>query len=155
MRVRDVSWITEILPHRPPFLLVDRILELDPGRRAVGIKAVSMSDPVLSGHFPGYPVYPGVLVVEALAQVGALLVLESQRDRNLLAMFGGIDRFRFRRPVVPGDVLRLEVELLWQRGRAGKGYGKASVEGEVAAEGELSFGLVPREARASEGVDAR
>jgi len=145
LHAQDVSWITGILPHRPPFLLVDRIVEWYPGQRAVGIKAVSMSDPILSGHFPGYPVYPGVLVVEALAQVGALLVLDSHKDREMLAMFGGIDRFRFRRPIFPGDVLRLEVDLLWQRGRVGKGYGRASVEGEIAAEGELTFGLMPKE----------
>jgi len=139
--VLDSAQIMEILPHRPPFLLVDRILELEEGRRAVGVKNVSISDPWLAGHFPGRPVMPGVLVVEALAQVGAVAVLKMPQYAGKIAYFAGIDGVRFRRPVVPGDCLRLEVEIVKLRGRAGKGAGAAYVEGEVACEAEILFAI--------------
>lgn len=141
MGVLDSAQIMEILPHRPPFLLVDRILELEEGRRAVGVKNVSISDPWLAGHFPGRPVMPGVLVVEALAQVGAVAVLKMPQYAGKIAYFAGIDGVRFRRPVVPGDCLRLEVEIVKLRGRAGKGAGAAYVEGEVACEAEILFAI--------------
>jgi len=135
--------IQEIIPHRYPFLLVDRIVELEEGVRAVGIKAVTANEPFFQGHFPGYPVMPGVLIVEALAQVGAVVLLKMPANRGKIALFAGIDGFRFRRQVVPGDLLRLEVELTRMRGPVGKGSARATVDGDVAAEGELMFALGP------------
>lgn len=143
----DARGILEILPHRPPFLFVDRIVELEPGARAVGIRPVTAGEPYLSGHFPGNPIMPGVLIVEALAQVGAVAVLSHPEHRGKLALFAGIDGFRFRRPVRPGDVLRLEVELVRQRGPVGRGRAVATVDGQVVAEGELTFALQPPPAR--------
>ncbi|MFS8639764.1 MAG: 3-hydroxyacyl-ACP dehydratase FabZ [Symbiobacteriaceae bacterium] len=135
--------ILQILPHRYPFLLVDRILELEPGRRAVGIKCVSANEPFFQGHFPGRPIMPGVLILEAMAQVGAVAVLSVPENRGKLALFAGADRVRWRRPVVPGDRLQLEVEIIAVRGPVGKGSARATVEGELAAEAELSFALRP------------
>ncbi len=137
----DIGEILKIIPHRYPFLLVDRILEVEPGRRAVGLKQVTINEPFFQGHFPGYPIMPGVLIVEALAQVGAVAVLSLPENRNRLALFAGIDNFRFRRPVVPGDSLRLEVELVRMRGAVGKGQARALVDGQVVADGELMFAL--------------
>ena len=135
----DAQEIMALLPHRYPFLLVDRILLLEPGRRAVGIKNVSLNEPVFQGHFPGQPVWPGVLILEALAQTGAVALLALPEYRGKIPYFGGIERARFRRPVLPGDQLRLEVELLKVRGTAGKGQGKAWVEQEPVAEAEFLF----------------
>lgn len=140
----DSRQIQEILPHRWPFLLVDRILEVSE-TGAVGIKLVSASDQYFLGHFPGQPIMPGVLMVEALAQVGALAVLRKPQNQGKLALFAGIENFRFRRMVVPGDVLRLEVTLTRSRGNYGRGRGKATVEGEVAAEGDIIFVLAGRD----------
>jgi len=137
----EIAEILKIIPHRYPFLLVDRILEVEPGRRAVGLKQVTINEPFFQGHFPGYPIMPGVLIVEALAQVGAVAVLSLPENRDKLALFAGIDNFRFRRPVVPGDSLRLEVELVRMRGTVGKGQARALVEGQVVADGELMFAL--------------
>lgn len=139
----DLPGILEILPHRPPFLFVDRIVELQPGERAVGIKLVTAGEPFFAGHFPGNPIMPGVLIVEAMAQVGAVAALSPAENRGKLALFAGIDGVRFRRPVRPGQVLRLEVELLRQRGPVGKGRGRAFADGELVAEGELTFALQP------------
>ena len=135
--------IQEIIPHRYPFLLLDRIIEVEPGKRAVGIKNVSANEPFFQGHFPGNPIMPGVLVLEALAQVGAcaMLCLEEYRDR--VAYFAGIDRVKFRRMVIPGDQLRLEVDLLKLRGLFGKACGRATVDGNLVAEGEFMFALEP------------
>jgi len=138
-----IEEILQILPHRYPFLLVDRILELEPGRRAVGIKCVSANEPFFQGHFPGRPIMPGVLILEAMAQVGAVAVLSVPENRGKLALFAGADRVRWRRPVVPGDRLQLEVEIIAVRGPVGKGSARATVEGELAAEAELSFALRP------------
>ncbi|MBE3572327.1 MAG: 3-hydroxyacyl-ACP dehydratase FabZ [Moorella humiferrea] len=137
----DLVAIQEILPHRYPFLLVDRILEVEAGRRAVGQKNVSGNEWYFSGHFPGRPVMPGVLIIEALAQVGAVALLSVPDFRGRVVLFGGMDGVRFRRQVIPGDVLRLETEIIKLKGRVGKGYGRAWVENELAAEGELLFAV--------------
>lgn len=138
----------DILPHRPPFLFIDRILELDPGRRAVATwvaRDVSGGE-WFRGHFPGRPVLPGVLIIEAMAQAGAVAVLADPARRDRIPFFAGIDGGRFRRPVRPGDELRLEVELVHLGTRAGKGRGVAVVAGQTAAEADLTFVLIPREA---------
>lgn len=135
--------LTDILPHRYPFLLVDRVLELEPGKRAVGIKNVTMNEYFFQGHFPGQPVMPGVLMVEALAQVGAVALLTMDGNQGKLPMFTGIEKLRFKRQVVPGDTLRLEMEVLQMRGPMGRGQGTATVDGEVAVKGELLFFLAP------------
>jgi len=138
----DAVAIQRIIPHRYPFLLVDRVLELEPGRRAVGVKNVTMGDGFFRGHFPGYPVMPGVLIVEALAQVGAVALLTTDEFRGRLALFAGIDKVRFKRQVKPGDVLRLEVELAQVRRGIGSGAGTATVDGQLACRGEFMFAIV-------------
>lgn len=137
----EAEEIQKIIPHRYPFLLVDRIIELETGRRAVGIKNVTINEPFFQGHFPGYPVMPGVLIVEAMAQVGAVALLKLPEYAGRIALFAGIDGLRFRRQVRPGDQLRLEVEFLKLKGSIGKARGQALVEGQVAAEGEILFAI--------------
>ncbi len=129
----------DVLPHRPPFLLVDEVVELEPGRRARGRWHLRGDETFFAGHFPGRPTLPGVLMVESLAQVGAISVLADERFRGKLPLFGGIDRARFRRQVVPGEVLDLEVELGRLSARAGTGHGRATVDGVTACEVELLF----------------
>ncbi|MFO7245936.1 MAG: 3-hydroxyacyl-ACP dehydratase FabZ [Thermaerobacter sp.] len=136
--------IQQIIPHRPPFLLVDVIEDLVPGVRARGRKNVTINEPFFQGHFPGEPVMPGVLIIEALAQVGAVAVLAQEEHRGRLAFFAGVDGVRFRRPVRPGDTLILDVEIIRARGTVGKGRGVATVDGAVVAEGELMFAVQPR-----------
>jgi 3-hydroxyacyl-[acyl-carrier-protein] dehydratase len=137
----DIKAIEKILPHRYPFLLVDKILEIEEDKRIVGQKNVTINEPFFQGHFPGYPVMPGVLIVEALAQVGAVLVLRKPEFAGKIALFAGIDKLRFRRQVVPGDVLRLEVEVIAFRGPVGKAKALATVDGETACEGEIMFAI--------------
>jgi 3-hydroxyacyl-[acyl-carrier-protein] dehydratase len=141
--ILDVVAIQRIIPHRYPFLLVDRIVELIPGQKAVGIKNVSMGDSFFQGHFPNYPVMPGVLIVEAIAQVGAVAMLQDPEHQGKIAFFAGIDNVRFKRQVKPGDVLRLEVELGQIRRSIGTGAGTATVDGELACRGEFMFALAP------------
>lgn len=134
--------IQEIIPHRYPFLLVDRIVEMTVGERAVGIKNVTVNEPFFQGHFPGNPIMPGVLMVEALAQVGAVAILSMDAYKGKLAVFAGIEDLRFKRQVVPGDQLRLEVEILSLRRNIGKGRAIATVDGEIAVKGEIMFAIV-------------
>ena len=138
----DAQQIQQIIPHRYPFLLVDRILEVEWGQRAVGVKNVSMGEPFFQGHFPGHPVMPGVLIVEALAQVGAVALLGLDEYRGKMALFAGIDGVRFKRQVVPGDVLRLEVVVGKMRRGVGTGSATATVDGQLAVRGELMFAVV-------------
>lgn len=138
----DVRAIQRLIPHRYPILLVDRIVELDPGRRAVGLKNVSANEWFFEGHFPGHPIMPGVLIVEALAQTGAVAALSAEQFKGKLGLFAGIDGVRFRRQVVPGDQLRLEVEMERLRRGTGRAAATATVDGETAAEGRLTFALV-------------
>jgi 3-hydroxyacyl-[acyl-carrier-protein] dehydratase len=137
----DINEIKKIIPHRYPFLLVDQIVELEEGKRAVGIKNVTINEPFFQGHFPDYPVMPGVLIVEALAQVGGVAMLKKEENQGKLGLFAGIDNCRFKRQVKPGDQLRLEVEILRLRGPIAKAKGTATVNGEVACETEMMFAL--------------
>jgi 3-hydroxyacyl-[acyl-carrier-protein] dehydratase len=138
----DATQIQALIPHRYPFLLVDRIVELEPTKRAVGIKLVSMSDGYLQGHFPNYAVMPGVLIVEALAQTGCVLVMHNPANAGKLPFFARIDNCRFRQQVRPGDTLRLEVEVTSFRGPVGKAHGRALIgTSVVACEADLTFAL--------------
>ncbi len=137
----NIEQIQEILPHRYPFLLVDKVIELEPGQRAVGIKNVTMNENYFQGHFPGKPVMPGVLQVEALAQTGAIAVLSLEEYKGKFVYFGGIDKLRFKQKVVPGDVLKLEVELIKRRGPIGIAKAVATVDGKVAVQGEITFAI--------------
>ncbi len=139
-----VGDILRTLPHRFPFLLVDKIIELEEGRRAVGIKNVTINEPFFQGHFPGLPIMPGVLILEAMAQVGAVIALKMPENEGKLVYFAGIDQVRFRKPVVPGDQLRIEVEAMKMKGTIGKLKCVAKVDGDIAAEGEILFSLNDR-----------
>jgi len=134
--------IQNILPHRYPFLLVDKVLELEPGKRAVAIKNVTINEPFFQGHFPGYPLMPGVLIVEALAQTAGIAAASLEENKGKLGVFTAIDSMKFRRQVVPGDVLRLEAEILLMKMGMAKVKVVASVDGEIAAEGEIKFAMI-------------
>ena len=141
--VLSVEEIQKLLPHRYPFSLVDRIIQYVPGQLAVGIKNVTFNEPHFQGHFPGRPIMPGVLIVEAMAQVGGVVLTQMTDVQDGLFMFAGIDKVRFRRPVVPGDQLVMTVELLAvKRRRFGTMHGRAEVDGRLVTEGELMFALV-------------
>jgi len=141
--MREVDAVMAALPHRYPFLLIDRVLEVSAdGKSAVAVKNVTINEPFFQGHFPEYPIMPGVLVVEALAQAASAALLPPEARQGKLGVLGGLDGFRFRRPVRPGDVLRLEVSLTRLRGPVGKVAGRATVDGQLVAEGEITFALV-------------
>ncbi|NLO89884.1 MAG: 3-hydroxyacyl-ACP dehydratase FabZ [Clostridia bacterium] len=133
--------IMQIIPHRYPFLLVDKVIELEEGKRVVGIKNVTINEPFFQGHFPGRPVMPGVLIIEAMAQVGAVGILKMPEYKEKLALFAGIDKARFRRQIVPGDQLRIEVEVVKLKGKVGKCEAKAYVGEELACEAQLMFAV--------------
>lgn len=138
----DIQAVMDLLPHRYPMLMVDRIVELDRGKRAVGVKNVTVNEPVFTGHYPGRPIFPGVLIVEAMAQVGGIALMPeegSAGDDERVPLLTGVDKGRFRRPVVPGDTLRIEVEVLRARQGLGKVAAVAAVDGETVAEAELMF----------------
>jgi len=134
--------IQNIIPHRYPFLLVDRILEVEPGKKAIGIKNVTANEPFFQGHFPGNPIMPGVLIVEALAQTACVAGLTLEENKGKLGVFTGIESMKFRKQVTPGDTLKLEAEFLVFKLGMGKVKVRATVEDQVAAEGELKFALI-------------
>ena len=142
MPVLTTKQIMEIIPHRQPMLLIDTIEELEPGKRGVGKKCVSFNEPYFAGHFPNEPVMPGVLTVEALAQVGAVVILSCPEFKGKTAYFGAINSCKFKRKIVPGDVVYLEVEMIRQKGPIGIGKATATVDGEVAVSAELTFAIV-------------
>jgi 3-hydroxyacyl-[acyl-carrier-protein] dehydratase len=146
----DADQIEQIIPHRYPMLLVDRMLEIEEGQRGVGIKNVTANEWFFEGHFPGNKVMPGVLIVEAMAQVAAVTLLKGSDSAGKTPMFAGIEDMRFRKPVVPGDQLRMEFTLEKLRGPVGKGHVKATVDGKVAAEGNIMFALVDMGAATAE-----
>ncbi len=141
MSYMDIKQIMEIIPHRQPFLLIDAIEELEPGVRAVAKKCVSYNEPYFAGHFPGDPVMPGVLIIEAMAQTGAAAILSRPENKGKTAYFAGINNAKFKRKVVPGDVLILELEIIKEKGPIGIGKGTAKVDGKPVAFAELTFAV--------------
>ncbi|WP_226036322.1 3-hydroxyacyl-ACP dehydratase FabZ [Aquibacillus saliphilus] len=137
----DIQKIKETIPHRYPFLLVDEITEIEDDKRVVGKKNVTINEPFFQGHFPDYPVMPGVLIVEALAQVGAVAILNKEENKGKIGFLAGIDKCRFKRQVKPGDQLKLEVEIVRLKGPIGKGKATATVDGELACEAEIMFAI--------------
>ncbi|MBO5372759.1 MAG: 3-hydroxyacyl-ACP dehydratase FabZ [Lachnospiraceae bacterium] len=141
MSLMSTKQIMEIIPHRQPFLLIDTIEELEPGVKAVGKKCVSYNEPFFAGHFPGEPVMPGVLIIEAMAQVGAVAILGRPENKGKTAYFASINNAKFKKKVVPGDVLTLELEIIKEKGPIGIGRGTAKVDGKIAASAELTFAI--------------
>lgn len=137
----DISEIKETIPHRYPFLLVDKVLDIEEGKRVSGLKNVTINEPFFQGHFPDYPVMPGVLILEALAQVGAIAVLGIEENKGKIGFLAGVDKCRFKRQVKPGDQLKLEVEITRIKGPIGKGKAIATVDGETACEAEIMFAI--------------
>ena len=150
----NIDQIEAILPHRYPFLLVDKITECVPGESARGIKCVTANEPFFQGHFPGFKVMPGVLMIEALAQVGAVAILTEEENKGKLALFGGIKNARFKRQVRPGDMLELSCRLTARKGPVGFGTAEARVEGKLACKAELTFALTERPGSACEMEDS-
>ena len=138
----ETKQIMAIIPHRQPILMVDRILEMEPGKRAVGLKNISANDPIFQGHYPGNPVFPGVLIIEAMAQTGAVALMSQPEYAIKVPLFAGIDECKFKRPVLPGDQLRLEVEIVAMKRGLGIGQGKAYVGDELKAEAVIKFALI-------------
>lgn len=144
-KIIDVQGIMKVLPHRYPMLLVDKIVEIEAGKRIVGIKNVTINEPYFQGHFPGHPVMPGVLVVEAMAQTGGMLLMDHVEDPdNKVVYFMSLDKVKFRQPVTPGDQLRLEVEMIQFRGKTCRMRGEAKVDGRVVAEAEMMARIMDR-----------
>ena len=141
MSLMTAKEIMEIIPHRQPFLLIDTIEEVEEGKRAVGKKCVSYNEPFFAGHFPGEPVMPGVLIIEAMAQVGAVAILSRPENKGKTAYFAGINNAKFKNKVLPGDVLELELEIIKEKGPIGIGKGTARVNGKLAASAELTFAI--------------
>ena len=137
----DIKQIEEMIPQRPPFLMIDRVEEYVPGESATAYKNVNINEWYFQGHFPGEPIMPGVLITEALAQTGAVAILSLPENKGKNALFGGIDKMRFKKVVVPGDVLKLEVKIIKQKGPVGVGEATATVDGKVVAKGELTFAV--------------
>lgn len=137
----DIEQIKQTIPHRYPFLFVDKVTEIEEGKRVTGMKNVTINEPFFQGHFPDYPVMPGVLILEALAQVGAIAVLGIEENKGKIGFLAGVDKCRFKRQVKPGDQLKLEVEIIRMKGPIGKGKGIATVDGEVACEAEIMFAI--------------
>ena len=142
--ILDINKIREIIPHRYPFLLIDRITYLEPGIKAKGYKNVTANEPFFQGHFPGNPIMPGVLIVEALAQLGCATMLSKEEYKNMIGLFAGMEGIRFKKPVIPGDKLEFTVELLKLKGPIGKFKGEAYVDGQLVAEGEVIFAMAPK-----------
>ncbi|MFZ5815820.1 MAG: 3-hydroxyacyl-ACP dehydratase FabZ [Bacillota bacterium] len=138
----DAKQIMAIIPHRQPMLMIDRVLEMEVGKRVVALKNISANDPIFQGHYPGHPIFPGVLIVEAMAQAGAVALLSQPEWAGKMPVFAGMDEVKFKKPVVPGDQLRLEVEIVAMKRGLGIGQGKAYVGDELKAEATLKFALV-------------
>ncbi len=138
----DIKEIMNIIPQRAPFLMIDRVEDYEPGKFCIAYKNVCINEPHFAGHFPGEPIMPGVLIVEALAQAGAVAILSKEENKGKNALFGGIDKMKFKKQVVPGDVLRLEVKIIKEKGPIGIGEAIAYVGDKIAAKGELTFAIV-------------
>lgn len=140
----NAKQIMAIIPHRPPILMIDRVIELEEGKRVVAIKNISANEPVFAGHYPGNPIFPGVLIVEAMAQAGAVALMIKEEFKDKVPLFAGMDEVKFKRPVLPGDQLRLEVEIVTMRRGLGIGQGRAYVGDDLKAEGLIKFAMVDR-----------
>lgn len=138
----DINEVMKIIPQRPPFLMIDRVESYEPGKNCIAYKNVCINESHFAGHFPGNPIMPGVLIVEALAQAGAVAILSKEENKGKNALFGGIDKFKFKKQVVPGDVLRVEVNIIKEKGPIGLGEAIAYVNDKIAAKGELTFAVV-------------
>jgi len=143
-RAMDTNEVMKILPHRYPFLMVDRVLRFEDDNKAVGLKLVTINEPYFAGHFPGHPIMPGVLQIEAMAQLASILLLRNTENAGKLGYFMSVDKAKFRKPVMPGDTLMIQVELTKSRGKIGKAAGQCLVNGEVVSEAELMFAIMDR-----------